>query len=124
MSYKIAFHKSDAFVELQWFGEVFIDELLKAFAEIVADHRYTPGRAFLIDYREATPMLQYQDLSTLANFAKQAPGNYRSAAVMKDDLDLTYANIWREYSVHVGKEEFACFTCYKDAVDWLESEPE
>ncbi len=120
MSYEISFHKTKPYVELTWKGEVFIGELLEAFAKIVKDQRYTEGLSFLIDYRDATPMLQYQDLNTLANFAKKAPANYRSAAVMKDQLDLTLAQIWSEYSVHVGKEEFNCFTEYEKAIEWLE----
>ncbi len=120
MNYQISFDKSPSYVELQWQGEVYIDELLEAFGKIVKDKRYSKGLNFLIDYRNATPMLVYQDLETLAQFASKAPAKYRSAAVMKDKIDLRFADIWREYSVHVGIEEFGCFLSYEQAAQWLE----
>ncbi len=119
MTYTIEFGNSQNFVELKWQGEVFIEELIQAFAEIVSDDRYIPGLGFLIDYRNATPMLMYKDMETLALFADKAPANYKSAAVMKDEIDVALAQIWQEYGRKLEKEDFSPFTNYQEAVDWL-----
>ncbi|MEE4246603.1 MAG: STAS/SEC14 domain-containing protein [Kangiellaceae bacterium] len=126
MKNKIRYHTEGRYFEITMYGEVSIEQLIELFADCLRHPQHSESIGYLSDYRQATPMFNFDDFQRLVDYAKQFSSstnrNYLSAAVLADSVDLEFAKIYESFSSQLKNEEFRIFNTIEAARKWIRDE--
>lgn len=127
VEYTIEFGGTPQDVTITTSGPATVDGLVGFVTDLVADRRYRPGMAILVDHTalDARP-LRARDIQALADTVVRLDdqiGPSRAAIVVPNPLTFGFARMY-EQEAETAQVRSKVFYSRNEALDWLQSEPE